>query len=67
MTRQVIEGMREPGSAASKPAGWRSSSPIMLLSCMPVPGMNSPDPDPLEAVIDATLPQRSITERWVVP
>ena len=36
----IIDATRTPGGAAWKPSGWRSSSPSMLLSRMPVPGID---------------------------
>jgi len=34
----IIVGIRRPGPLAWKPAGCRSSSPMMLLGMYPVPG-----------------------------
>jgi hypothetical protein len=63
----IIEATRSAGGEAKNPSGWRSSSPIMLLSMIPVPGTTYPDPSPLEVVRLATFPQPSLTLTWVVP
>ena len=39
----------------------------MLFSWTPVPGMTTPEPDPVDAVSEAALPRASTTEMWVVP
>ena len=39
----------------------------MLLSWTPVPGTRTPEQDPLDVVIDATIPSESITLTCVVP
>ena len=46
---------RVPGRA-SPPAGLRSYSPSMLFMWIPVPGTITPEPEPVEAVIDAAFP-----------
>ena len=38
----IIDGIRRPGGAVKNPSGLRSSSPMMLLRWMPVPGTTSP-------------------------
>ena len=57
----IIEETRTPGGAAWNPLGWRSSSPSMLFSWMPVPGTRSPEPSPFDVVIAAMLPSSSAT------
>ena len=63
----IIDPTRTPGSKRWNPAGWRSSSPRMLLQRMPVPSMTSPEHSPFDVVIEATFPSASHTEMWVVP
>ena len=55
---------RRPGRAL---AATRSYSPSMLFRCTPVPGTITPDPEPVDAVIEAALPRASTTEICVVP
>ena len=55
----IIDGIRRPGSVRWKPAGLRSSSPIMLLSWTPVPGTITPEPEPFEQVTLAQAPAAS--------
>ena len=49
-----------------KPPGLRSSSPSMLLSSTPAPGIITPEPDPLELDRLAMPPSASIALTWVV-
>ena len=62
----IMLGTRAPGGCSWKPPGFRSSSPIMLFRCMPVPGTTIPEDDPFEHVTVAQPPSASITEMWVV-
>ena len=62
----IIDGSRRPGGWVKKPSGERSSSPIMLLRWMPVPGTNTPEPSPLVHVTAHARPSPSSTEMWVV-
>jgi hypothetical protein len=39
----------------------------MLFMWIPVPGTTTPDPAPIDAVIDAALPRSSTTAMCVVP
>ena len=48
------------------PSGDRSCSPIMLFTCMPVPGTTTPEPSPFVHVTEQAHPSVSITEMWVV-
>ena len=62
----IIEVIRTPGGAAPKPPGFRSSSPSMLLSMIPVPGTTTPELDPLEPERLAMPPSASTALTWVV-
>ena len=59
-------GTRDPGGLRWKPSGFRSSSPSMLLRCIPVPGTTTPEHEPFEQVTVAQPPSASITDTWVV-
>ena len=54
-----------PGRA-TLPGGFRSGSPSMLFSWMPVPGTMNPDPQPVVAESDAAFPFPSTALMWVV-
>src|SRR2546430_1041011 len=58
----LVSRMPAPALAAT-----RSYSPSMLFRCTPVPGTITPDPEPVDAVIEAAFPRASTTEIWVVP
>ena len=62
----IIDGIRRPAPVAWKPNGFRSCSPSMLLSWIPVPGTNTPDPEPFEQVTLAHPPSPSSAVMWVV-
>ena len=62
----IIDGIRRPGGAVKNPSGLRSSSPMMLLRWMPVPGTTSPQPSPLVQVTAQARPSASTTEMCVV-
>ena len=62
----IIDGIRVPGAARWKPAGERSSSPMMLLTCTPVPGTTTPEPSPFVHVTAAARPSASMTLMCVV-
>src|SRR5713226_9386809 len=62
MLGAIIDVSRRPGLC--RPA--RSDSPSMLLSWIPVPGANTPEPAPVEQLSDAALPRPSTTEMCVV-
>ena len=62
----IIDGSRRPGGWVKKPSGERSSSPIMLLRWIPVPGTITPEPSPFVHVTAHARPSRSSTEMCVV-
>ncbi len=62
----IIEGMRRPAGAVKKPEGLRSSSPMMLLRWIPVPGTTRPEPSPLVQVTEQASPPASTTLTCVV-
>ena len=59
----IIDPIRCPGGVAWNPSGFRSASPSMLFSWMPVPGTTKPEVTPLEVVIAATMPSASTALR----
>ena len=62
----IIDGIRRPATVAWKPSGFRSSSPSMLFSWIPVPSTNTPEPEPLEQVTLAQPPSPSSAVMCVV-
>ena len=62
----IMLGMRLPAGWRWKPSGLRSSSPITLLMCIPVPGTTTPEPSPLVHVTLQARPSESSTEMCVV-
>ena len=62
----IIDGIRAPAGAVKKPSGLRSSSPMMLLRWIPVPGTTTPEPSPFVHVTAHAIPSASITEMCVV-
>ena len=62
----IIEGIRRPAIVEWNPNGFRSSSPSMLLSWMPVPSTYTPEPEPFEQVTLAHPPSPSRAVMWVV-
>ncbi len=62
----IMLGIRRPAGCRWKPSGLRSSSPITLLRCMPVPGTTTPEPSPLVHVALHARPSASSTEMCVV-
>ena len=56
---------RSPGREGA-PTGFRSVSPSMLLSWIPVPGTKTPEPQPVEEESEAALPRPSRTLTCVV-
>src|SRR5660398_251729 len=58
----IMDVSLSPGGRAKKPSGFRSSSPIMLFSMIPVPGTTMPEPDPQEEVTETAIPAASTTE-----
>ena len=63
----IIDVIRTPAGSVPNPPGFRSLSPSMLLSMIPVPGTTTPDPDPLDDERLAIPPSASIALTWVVP
>ncbi len=63
-TSSTASGAR--AAARWKPSGLRSSSPMMLLTWMPVPGTTTPEPSPFVHVTAHARPAASTTEMCVV-
>src|SRR5660397_161869 len=66
MVGAIMDVSLSPGGRAKKPSGFRSSSPIMLFSMIPVPGTTMPEPDPQEEVTQTAIPAASTTHVSVV-